>query len=289
MFSTTTVQSGDEDTNGITLTSPIELNGGTIQDASLNDAELAFTPQSNSVLVDGVAPVADSITPPANGSYFTDENLDFVVLFDGNVNVAGTPVLPFTIGSTTRNASYVSGNGTNTLTFRYTIQSADQDVDGITVDPATISGAGITDAAGNEADFSPAPTPSTAAVIVNAAVIDSVTASADCDYEVGDTITLTANFSQSVNVLGTPSIGLTVGSTPQSALYTSGTGTTILTFEYQVQVGDLDADGIDVATPVNLNGGTIRDAAGNDAVLSFTPITNGVFISNGRTTKCRRQ
>ena len=93
---------------------------------------------------------------------------------------------------------------------------------------------------------------------------------------------MTANFSQSVNVLGTPSIGLTVGSTPRAALYISGTGTTILTFEYQVQVGDLDADGIDVATPVNLNGGTIRDADGNDAVLSFTsPTTDDVRHSNG--------
>ena len=56
-----TVQSGDEDTNGITLTSPIDLNSGAIQDASLNDAELTFTPQSNSVLVDGLAPVADAV------------------------------------------------------------------------------------------------------------------------------------------------------------------------------------------------------------------------------------
>ncbi len=193
-----TVQSGDEDTNGITLTSPIELNGGTIQDASLNDAELAFTPQSNSVLVDGVAPVADSITPPADGSYFTDENLDFVVLFDGNVNVTGTPELPLTIGSTTRNASYVSGNGTNTLTFRYTIQSADQDVDGITVDPASITGT-ITDAAGNAADFSSVPAASTV-VIVNPVIINSVTPSADGDYKEGDTIALTANFDSAVTV-----------------------------------------------------------------------------------------
>ncbi|MDA7938832.1 hypothetical protein N9B71_07170, partial [Pirellulales bacterium] len=235
--------------------------------------------QSNSVLVDGLAPVATLITPPADGSYFTASDLTFDVEFDGNVNVAGTPVLPITIGSTTRNASYVSGNGTNTLTFRYTIQSADQDVDGITVDPATISGTGITDAAGNESDFSPAPAPSTAGVLVNpAVVIDPVITSADGDYEVGDIITLTANFSQSVNVLGTPSIGLTVGSTPRAALYTSGTGTTILTFEYQVQVGDLDDDGITLTSPINLNGGTIRDAAGNDAVLTFTPITNDVRI-----------
>ena len=257
------VQAGDLDTDGIALTSPIDLNGGTIQDAGGNAAVPTFTPPTTTgVLVDAIVPVATLVTPPTNGYYLTGEDLDFVVLFDSNVNVAGTPVLPLTIGAATPNASYLSGSGTNTLTFRYTIQSADQDIDGITVDPASITGT-ITDAAGNAADFGSTPAPSTTGVIVNAAVIDSVTASADGDYEVGDIITLTANFSQSVNVLGTPSIGLTVGSTPRAALYISGTGTTILTFEYQVQVGDLDADGIDVASPVNLNGGTIRDAAGN--------------------------
>ena len=97
------------------------------------------------------------------------------------------PILPLTIGSTTRNASYAGGSGTNTLTFRYTIQSADQDVDGITVDPASITGT-ITDAAGNAADFSSVPATSTVAVIVNPVIINSVTPSANDDYKEGDTI-----------------------------------------------------------------------------------------------------
>ena len=118
---------------------------------------------------------------------------------------------------------------------------------------------------------------------MNAAVINSVTASANGDYEVGDTITLTATFSQPVNVntnvLTTiPTIGLAIGSNPRPAAYVSGGGTSILVFEYEVQAGDLDPDGIEVASPVNLNGGTIQDLDTNDAALAFTPPTTTAFL-----------
>ena len=42
-----------------------------------------------------------------------------------------------------------------------------------------------------------------------------------------------------------------------------------LSFEYEVAKGDLDLDGVSIsADAVDLNGGTIKDAAGNDAVLT---------------------
>ncbi|MDA7938642.1 hypothetical protein N9B71_06205, partial [Pirellulales bacterium] len=193
-----TVQTSDLDTDGIIVSTPIDPNGGAIEDADGNAATLDFTPPTTTgVLVDAVAPVANAVTPPTNGYYSTGEDLDFDVIFDGTVDVAGTPVLPLTIGAATPNASYISGSGTDTLRFRYTIQSTDKG-NGISVDPTNITGT-ITDAAGNAADFGSTPAPSTTGVIVNAAVIDSVTASADGDYEVGDTITLTANFSQPVD------------------------------------------------------------------------------------------
>jgi hypothetical protein len=46
-----------------------------------------------------------------------------------------------------------------------------------------------------------------------------------------------------------------------------------------VQAGDLDSDGIAVASPIDLNGGTITDVPGNNAVLTFTPPnTSGVLV-----------
>jgi hypothetical protein len=78
---------------------------------------------------------------------------------------------------------------------------------------------------------------------------------------------------------GTPRLQLTIGSTTRYATYLSGSGTSTLTFRYTVQAGDLDSDGIAVASPIDLNGGTIKDVPGNDAVLSFTPPnTSGVLV-----------
>jgi hypothetical protein len=132
-----TVQAGDLDSDGIAVASPIDLNGGTIKDVPGNDAVLSFTPPDTSgVLVDGVAPTITSVTGPAAGTYIVGQHLDFTVQFDEAVVVntaGGTPRLVLTIGSTTRYATYLSGTGTSTLTFRYTVQSGDLDSDGIAV------------------------------------------------------------------------------------------------------------------------------------------------------------
>jgi ELWxxDGT repeat protein len=102
-----TVQSGDLDSDGIAVASPIDLNGGTITDVPGNDAVLTFTPPDTSgVLVDGVAPTITSVTGPAAGTYIVGQNLDFTVVFSEAVAVTGTPRLVLTIGSTTRYATY---------------------------------------------------------------------------------------------------------------------------------------------------------------------------------------
>ena len=66
-----------------------------------------------------------SVTPPSNGAYSTGQTLTFTVTYDAAVTVTGTPQLVLTIGSNTRYANYLSGGGTTTLTFTYTIQSSD--------------------------------------------------------------------------------------------------------------------------------------------------------------------
>ena len=52
--------------------------------------------------------------------------------------------------------------------------------------------------------------------------------------------------------------------------YTGGTGSSTLTFTYTVQAGDVSAD-LDYisTTALTLNGSTIRDAAGNNAILTL--------------------
>ncbi len=89
-------------------------------------------------------------------------------------------------------------------------------------------------------------------------------------YGVGSVITFTIAFNEAVIVTGTPSIALETGATDRAAVYTSGSNSTTLTFSYTVRAGDTSAD-LDVisANSLKLNGGTIRDAAGNNAILTL--------------------
>src|SRR5207247_1263736 len=74
---------------------------------------------------------------------------------------------------------------------------------------------------------------------------------------------------------------LTIGATARNASYVSGSGTTQLLFRYTTVSGDNDSDGIAVAPAISLNGGTIKDAVGNSASLSFTaPDTSAVLMDN---------
>lgn len=93
------------------------------------------------------------------------------------------------------------------------------------------------------------------------------------------TIPLTVNLSENVTVTGTPRIAVDVGGTTRYADYTGGSGSSTLTFTLSPQAGDVDLDGITVTSPIQLNSGTIKDAAGNDATLTFTPPnTSGIKI-----------
>ncbi|MFA7275599.1 MAG: hypothetical protein WC043_02215 [Pseudobdellovibrionaceae bacterium] len=96
-------------------------------------------------------------------------------------------------------------------------------------------------------------------------------------------IPFTVTMSEAVNVTGSPRIVLDVDGTTRYATYNAGTGTASLTFTYAATAGDLDLDGINIAsTSVDLNGGAITDLNGNALTnLTFTPPANmaSVFIN----------
>jgi hypothetical protein len=118
-------------------------------------------------------------------------------------------------------------------------------------------------------------------------VITSVTAPADGVYRSGDTLSFSVNFDEEVNVdvaAGTPGIALNLGPDVHLAEYVSGTGTSTLVFQYDIQENDIDADGIWVQSLIHLNGGVIRNSAERDAILTFTPLdTTGVLVNVNRT------
>jgi parallel beta-helix repeat protein len=94
---------------------------------------------------------------------------------------------------------------------------------------------------------------------------------ADGHYRAGQLIPVTIEFSEAVNVgttFGTPTLTLETGTIDRAATYHSGTGTSTLTFNYTVQAGDTSPDLDYIADGLALNGGTIKDPAGNDINLA---------------------
>ena len=287
-----TVTSGTDDTDGIVVTSPLDLNGGTIRNAGSLDANLAFTqPSTPLVRVSGVRPIVTTLTPPSAGTYTTGQNLDFIVSFSENVTVSNTGnlILALTIGSTTRQATYLSGSGTSSLTFRYTIVLADADTNGIGVGTLTAGAPDyITDGtATNNLATLTFTAPDTSMILVNATIptITSVTPPANATYLLAQNINFIVNFSEAVTVTGSPSLSLTVGSTSRMATYVSGTGTTALTFRYTVPSNDVDTNGIATSSPLLLAGGTIQSSNGVNATLTFTlPNTTAVLVDGDEPT-----
>ena len=110
--------------------------------------------------------------------------------------------------------------------------------------------------------------------------ITSVSSTTDNgSYKAGDQIAITVTFSENVFVdytlfqadgTGRPRLTLETGSTDQQQNYTSGSGGSTLTWTYVVADGNSSSDlDIQSTTALALNGGTIKDVAGNNAVLTL--------------------
>ena len=111
----------------------------------------------------------------------------------------------------------------------------------------------------------------------------ALTGPSNATYIPGQSLTFTAPFSETVTVTGTPRLTLTIGSTTRYANYASGSNGRTLTFTYVVQTSssDIDTDGIEVSTTLDLNSGAIADLATNAlSPLTFTaPTLTSVLVA----------
>ncbi len=104
----------------------------------------------------------------------------------------------------------------------------------------------------------------------------------DGSYKVGDIIPITVTFDEIVNVTDTPQLTLETGANDAVVNYSSGSGTNTLTFNYTVSAGQNSADLDYISdTALALNGGTIKNADLNDAILTLAaPGTTGSLGGN---------
>jgi len=285
------VPAGDYyDNDGITV-GALGLNGGSLRDAAGNPATLTLNSVGSTagVLVDGRSPAVSSVSVPADAIYAAGQSLSFTVTFDELVTVntsGGTPGLTITLdtGGTVL-ASYVSGSGTSSLVFSYTVNYGEQDLDGISLGTLSLNGGTIRNASGNDALVALNNAGATSGVLVDAVppAIASVSVPASGAYREGQVLSFTVTTSEAVFVNtsgGTPRLALDIGGVTRYASYVSGSGSSALLFQYSVQAGDNDSDGISIAASLSANGATLRDAGDNnlDYTLNSTGSTSGILI-----------
>ncbi|ALL04362.1 hypothetical protein AQ505_01920 [Pedobacter sp. PACM 27299] len=284
---TYTIAAGESSTDlDYSSVNALELNGGTLKDPQNEDADLTLPAPgatgslgaNAAIVVDAVNPTVSSVnTTIANGSYTTGKVLPVTVNFSEPVTVTGTPTLLLNTSSTPLN--YLSGSGTSTITFEYTVLAAQSTaaLNYVNTTALALNAGTIKDAAGNDATLTlPNPTIGLTGPLGKASIIIDTTSptvssvsGTSGTYNIASNVPISINFSEVINVTGSPLLALNV-SPAGFASYVSGTGTSTLTFNYQVAGGqsspDLDYTGTNA---LSLNGGTIKDAAGNNANITL--------------------
>lgn len=261
------------------ITSPHNFPAGittvdvTVSNGVGTDVTCQFT-----VTVTSTAPVVNSVSVPANGTYALGQNLDFTINFSEAITVntaGGVPRLALTIGAQTRYADYLSGSGSSALVFRYTVASGDEDINGITVGTLSANGGTLESACGTSATLTLNNVGSTAAVLVDG-VVPTVTinqAAGQADPTNASPINFTVVFSEAVTGFINTDVSLSSTAGAVSATVTpSGPndGTT-----YTVAVSGMTIEGT-VSASIAANMAT--DAAGNGNTASTSTDNTVAFI-----------
>ncbi|PYB76476.1 Ig-like domain-containing protein [Pseudomonas soli] len=265
------VQAGDNDADGITVTG-LAANGATLVDAAGNAMDLTLNgvADTHQVLVDTQAPSAVGIVTldpsPSNA-----QSVRFTVTFNEQVN--GVDLSDFSLVGTGSASGTLSGlqalgGGVYVITV--------SGVHGTGTLGLNLNGSatGITDVAGNA--LVGGLTGATYNIDRDAPTVGSVGVPVGVPYNTGDVLTFVVNTSEAVMVDGVPRLALDVGGRTVYADFVAGSGTPTLVFQYQIQAGDNDADGIQVLG-LSANGASLHDAAGNQ----LTPALNNIGDSHG--------
>ena len=218
-------------------------------------------------IVDDDDPKVDSAwynSTPADGhTYRAGEWIEIAAKFNGRAAVDGNIFVAFLFHSSkgfqSRQVDYRRGSGTSTLVFGYQVDVRDRNVD-YEVEPTYIQGNGRlygvwTDGAHHREDTANRIVPdgySEQLSVDGRRYVRSVSVTSrprvGDTYGRGEKVEVQVTFDREVVVSGVPVVGLSVGSDYGAARYTSGSGTRVLTFHYEVGEGHTDTDGISIRT-----------------------------------------
>ncbi|WP_413585092.1 UVB-resistance protein [Bdellovibrio sp. HCB274] len=241
----------------------------------------------------------------------TAQVIPISVEFDRAMDVTGNPTLELSTGSTLRKANYVSGSGTATLIFEYTVVAGDSapTLDYTGNSALSLNGGEILPTnqqssftAQEILDSLKLPDPGTAKslagttpVLVNTVPEVKSMKSPDTDvYLDGTSLEVIVKYDQPVTVTGSPRLQIKVGSNTRNANYVAQISASELLFRYTVVNGDDDTNGIELPPAIDLNGATILNPANEVAVstlpvkdtsnvLTYTSILTASFVSSTQT------
>ena len=252
-----------------------------------------------SAAADTTPPTVDFViivTDPQRGdTYVAGNRIDVWILFDEDITLtwSGSVVPPLTlalqVGAATHRVPMDScvnhragatrcEGPTSGVTFRYVVQEADFDPDGVSVpaDALRLNGARVRDLAGNDAHLGLGPhaitndpahkvnggldySPMTTGMHISSRPQQNDT------YGSGERIVVWLATDEPVTVTGEPTLALTIGSRTRAAAAFRTANSDSVVFEYFVDATDRDTNGISIgAGALRLNGGSIRDASGNE-------------------------
>ncbi|MCT7984187.1 Ig-like domain-containing protein [Laspinema sp. A4] len=251
------------------------VNAGAVTDVAGNTST-ASTSTDNEVSYDDSIPTVTSITradaDPSNAA-----TVNYTVTFSETVtgvnasdfslaagSIADASITSVTGSGTSYTVAVDTGTGDGTVQLNLT--DDDSIINSLSV-PLGGAGTGNGDSTGQIYTLDKTGTS-----------ITSITSSlANGSYRVGQVIPIAVTFDEVVTVTGTPELTLNSGG---SATYTNGTGTNTLIFNYTVATGDSATDL--ETTALTLAGGTITDAAGNNAALTLPTTGSASSLGGGK-------
>ncbi|GMF16025.1 unnamed protein product [Phytophthora lilii] len=257
------------DNNSVLCTAPdCQIINYNAQDASLSLEGISLSPPN--IVIDTSAPRVLSVyavttAPTVNGgSFVVGDVIEVVVKMDLEVFIEPPPSAypekaPLLLLNTVKGGKPVlcqgyASNDRHLLLFKYVVEVGDLATNLMYMDQASLT---LNSGQSSIKRFSttpttdavltlPAPAPLGVSLNVNGNVVPTVLSvsspAANGLYRCGDQLALTVSFSQHVIVKGAPFLWLDMGAVARKALYSSGSGTTILTFIYTVQEGDYSVD-----------------------------------------------
>ena len=275
VISSPTCSAGIFNTGNVDVSALLDSPTVTIT-ADHDDGTTAAIQASTNVLKDTDVPDIISNATTDN-TYNLGQTISLSVVFDQAVTVTNFPRIELLLESQSSAniyATYTGGSGTNTLNFDYTVAAGDADSNGINLNSnIDLNSGSILDANANPANLILSTTSFNNAFIdSDVPSITSLIEPVDATYPESASVLFQVNFNETVIVTGNPRISLNIGGTTRYADYSTGSNTAGLEFEYIVQAGDSDLDGITLNSNAieHFSGSTIKGVDTDDAVLDFS-------------------